>query len=151
WSISGIPTGMYTVNVSKPGYGLLRWFAVPVFGGGTNYVAPSYLPPVPMDSVLLDAADTILLGQNRNIKITGHSTHSLHCVYFVDFAPDVKPGDSHLVVGYPDGLGTTQHETYFEINDLLRQGARSGNKIYISACGVGGPTSPGGSYVDPRD
>ena len=151
WSISGIPAGAYTVDVTKAGYGLLRWFAVPVFGGGTNIVGPSYLPSLPSDSVHIDAIDTVSNPQGLNIKVSGHSTNSVSWAVFVDLTSDVNPEDSHLLITNAWGTNSTTPLAYVTIQDLLREGMHSGTKVYISACAVSGVGSQGGAYQDPRD
>jgi hypothetical protein len=136
WSFNNIPSGAYTANVAKSGFGLMRLFGISVDGNGTNYAPTAYLYKVPTDSVVVDHIDTGGVSNQGAFTIFIRSTGATFG-YFIDRTSDVNPEDRHALTSFFNRIN---------VADLHRIGLHAGNICYVSACAVGHSAA---AYNDP--
>jgi hypothetical protein len=149
WNINEISTGIYTINYSKPSYGIYKAMNQGFVGGGTLFLNPVTLAQPPVFTVTIDSEKT--LTDSNSIYIAGNATGVQgmgfsRVLIAIGASPDVSANDASKYLYATSTIvwsNSLMIGTHINKNDLDFAGLTSGTIMYA----VLYPLSNGSSHA----
>jgi hypothetical protein len=126
-NLSNIPQGTYDISVSKKGFGLCRYYGIPVLQGTPSVLPPLFLGLAPTQTMIFDSVVSVSK-ETIQIRVRDSTIYGgiIVAACFADLDSSAEPGAAHYAM---DVFYRSSKDIYLSLNTDT---VKSGTTLYLS-------------------